>query len=355
MSEYSGQSLSSSDIVGAMSYVGAIDITDIMGHHIAEVSQHSICFRDSYLFYDEEDEVTIPDENKYLEGVEEDQKKIRGDIDFIHMYLEEIGYTPLLSQADELSLARSVVLGDKQAKNKMIESNLRLVVSIARHYNNCGIDFADLIEEGNLGLMLAVGKFKPELGFRFSTYATWWIRHSIERAVMNQGRLVRLPAHVKRKLRTYQRQALAMTKSLGYVPTPRELAAANSESTEKVRKIMELSSGNETLSLDAVMTEGQNDTFADQLEDDNYKDPMLEMQNENMQKILSSLITDLSEQQREVITKRFGLDGSGELSLEQISGDMRISREKVRQLQNSGLRKLHNMVLERGMMDDMVE
>lgn len=297
------------------------------------------------------------------------------DVDPIQFYLKEIGFSPLLSQSEEVALARRIVEGDKAAKNKMIESNLRLVVNIARNYSGCGIDISDLIEEGNLGLISAADKFNPELGFRFSTYATWWIRQSVERAVMNQSRMVRLPIHVIREMRSYHRRSLSDAKDNATdnsvaVGTDAESTAASglqriangldkspeARSATRVRKILnlEIMMGQETISLDAPTNSDEgNGVFADQLEDENARDPSMDIQDENMRKIMAVLVDDLTEMQREILIKSFGLDGRGELSLEQLADNMNLGKERVRQLQNHALRKLRNIIMERGMSDEV--
>ena len=290
------------------------------------------------------------------------------DVDPIQFYLKEIGFSPLLSQSEEVALARRIVAGDKVAKNKMIESNLRLVVNIARNYSGCGIDISDLIEEGNLGLISAADKFNPDLGFRFSTYATWWIRQSVERAIMNQSRMVRLPIHVIREMRSYHRRSLSDAKDNAIdnsfpAGTDAESAPANGldespevRSATRVRKILnlEVMMGQETISLDAPTNSDEgNGVFADQLEDENARDPSMDIQDENMRKIMAVLVDDLTETQREILIKSFGLDGRGELSLEQLADNMNLGKERVRQLQNHALRKLRNIIMERGMSDEV--
>lgn len=323
------------------------------GSEVEDNSRNLSCAFDSVDLGDDINEVDDKSREIKVLTSQKQEELLPKDVNPIQFYLKEIGYTPLLSSTDELALARLVVQGDKTARKRMIESNLRLVVSIARHYVNCSVDLADLIEEGNIGLMWAVEKFNPELGFRFSTYATWWVRQTIERAIMNQGRTVRLPVHVVRELRVYQRKALEVAKKLSRTPTHQELSVAVDRPAEKVRKILSLGINQETLSLDVPVSDGQHKTFAEQLEDENLVDPIITVQDENIQKMLSSLLDDLTEQQREVLVKRFGLDGQGECSLEQVASELEISREKVRQIQNHSLRKLRNTIVSRGIIDEI--
>lgn len=291
------------------------------------------------------------DENVRLRLVE----LLPKETNFIQMYLKEIGYAPLLSAAEELVLARQVVTGDAVARKRMIESNLRLVVSIARHYINCGIDLADLIEEGNLGLMLAVEKFKPELGFRFSTYATWWIRQSIARAIMNQGRMIRLPIHITREIRSYKKKLREATKGLDRELTNEELSALAGKSMGKMEKVLGLGANREVFSLDIPLHDGKGETFGDQIEDENCVDPIAAMQGVSTHKLILGLLDGLSKSQREILIRRFGLDGVGDWSLEKVAKEMRMSREKVRQLQNHALRRLRNIIIERGIMEEVEE
>lgn len=189
------------------------------------------------------------------------------------LYLREIGHAELLTAEDEVKLARRVAKGDIAARNTMVESNLRLVVKIVRRYFNRGLDFADLIEEGNMGLMHAVGKFDPEMGFRFSTYATWWIRQTIERAIMNQGRTIRLPVYVIKELNSYWSTERELAKQLDHEPTPEEIAEKLGKSVEEVRRMMSL--GKDTSSLDDIIYADGDRTVADSIPDEANDNPML--------------------------------------------------------------------------------
>jgi RNA polymerase nonessential primary-like sigma factor len=303
-----------------------------------------------------ETESVEQDEEKEENGQREDKegrgRKKAKVFNATQLYLDGLGEINLLKVEEELQLAREVVKGDKQARKRMIECNLRLVVKIARHYLSCGMDLADLIEEGNLGLITAVEKFKPELGFRFSTYATWWIRQTIERAIMNQSRTVRVPIHILRELRSYKKKTRELTKELEHDPTMQELSEVIDKPINKIQKILDVNQN--TVSLDTPLSgEQQGLTFADQLEDENNANPLDVVQNENVQRLVLKLFEKLDVQQQTILIKRFGLDGSDGMSLEDVAKIVHMSREKVRQIQNNALRRLRNVMLEYGMKHDL--
>jgi RNA polymerase nonessential primary-like sigma factor len=298
------------------------------------------------------------------DGVRDAHAHVRSDTPFkdydaMQLYFEEIGYRPLLSADAELELARKVVHGEAKARQLMIESNLRLVVSIARRYINRGLDLADLIEEGNLGLITAVEKFNPELGYRFSTYATWWIKQNIQRAIMNYGSMVRLPVHRWREIDQYRRKSSEMAKKIKHTPTAKELSVSMNKPIAEVEAVLALGQGRGTISLDVPLAvdsknDGKNKTFGEQIEDESTLNPEEELQEESVHEVLFEMMACLSEEQRKVLIRRFGLDGSGEeVSLDQVASSMGASREKVRQLQNNALRKLRNVITARGIIDAM--
>jgi RNA polymerase nonessential primary-like sigma factor len=290
---------------------------------------------------------------KSKSAVEKVRKTKMGN-DPTSLYMKEIGFTSLLTAKEELKLARKVVKGDKEARRKMIESNLRLVISIARRYTYCGLDFADLIEEGNLGLIQAVEKFNPKMGFRFSTYATWWIRQSVERAIMNQSRTVRLPVHLIKELSSYRRKAFALSKTLEREPTADELAMMINEPVERIRHVMSLEK--DSISLDRVISPENSETsFVDTLADENQLDPVDLLQNADLPELVGNYLDKLNVLHQEVLARRFGLRGYERATLEEIAADMGISREKVRQIQNAALRRLRNAMLENGVTSDVME
>ncbi|EKD54916.1 MAG: hypothetical protein ACD_60C00033G0002 [uncultured bacterium] len=268
------------------------------------------------------------------------------------IYLSEIGYSPLLTAEEEVYYARLVQKGDAKARAKMIESNLRLVVKISRRYYNRGLEFLDLIEEGNLGLLRAVEKFDPERGFRFSTYATWWIRQTIERAIMNQTRTVRLPVHVVRELNTYLRAARQLMKTQEREPTYKDIAEALNKPVEDVKDMMELNE--RVVSLDTMI--GGNDIqggpgrpMLEALADKRKTDPAELLADEHLSEQLEQCLKELNEKQREVLCRRFGLQGHERQTLEEVGEAIGFTRERVRQIQMSALKALREIMLKRGM------
>lgn len=263
-------------------------------------------------------------------------------IDPTQIYLRELGYKSLLTAKEELKLARLVQKNDPAARKEMIESNLRLVVKIARHYLNRGLPFLDLIEEGNLGLMTAVEKFDPERGFRFSTYATWWIRQTIERAIMNQSRTVRLPIHVIKELNIYLRAAKKLTQELDHEPSAEEIATLIDKPIEDIRRMLKLVP--DATSLDTpISSEGQR-SIADILTDDNNIDPAQLVQEQDMYQHVHRWLDKLDERHREVIIRRFGLFDHEKGTLETVGKAVGLTRERVRQLQVDALKLLREMI-----------
>ena len=267
------------------------------------------------------------------------------------LYLNEIGYSPLLTAEEEVYYARLVQKGDAKARTKMIESNLRLVVKIARRYYNRGLDFLDLIEEGNLGLLRAVEKFDPERGFRFSTYATWWIRQTIERAILNQTRTVRLPVHVIRELNMYLTAARELMKTYEREPSYKEIADSLNKPVENVKDMMELNE--RVVSLD-VMVGGESNLgsgrpLLDALADKHKNDPAELLADERLTKHLEECLAELNERQREVLCRRFGLGDYERETLEEVGAAIGLTRERVRQIQMNGLKALREIMLKRGM------
>ena len=274
--------------------------------------------------------------------------------DATKMYLREIGFSPLLNAEEEIELSRETQKGNQKARQKMIESNLRLVVSIAKQYVNSGMDLLDLVEEGNLGLIRAVEKFNPELGFRFSTYATGWIRQMIERAIMNQSRTIRLPVHVAKELQSYRKLARELAKTLDHQPTPKELTKVINRSETEIQQVMNLD--NNTVSIDTpLFGEYNNTSFADIMVDENNVDPVQRIQTEVIIDLVDQWLDKLGELPKEVIARRFGLCGYERSTLKEISALMRVNYEKVRRIQDLGLRKLRNIANSCGFSREIVE
>ena len=260
------------------------------------------------------------------------------DVDATHLYLREIGFSELLTAEEEIHYGRLSKKGDVAARNRMIESNLRLVVKISRRYINRGLPLLDLINEGNLGLIRAVEKFDPERGFRFSTYATWWIRQTIERALMNQTRTIRLPVHVLKEINVYLRAAKQLTQSLSHEPNANEIAEFLDVPVSDVKKMLDKQ---ERITSFDTPVEGDGDrTLLDAIPDDSSYDPSSMLQSDQVKKHLDNWLDGLPDKQREVILRRFGLRGYDVATLEQVGEEVGVTRERVRQIQVEALKKL---------------
>lgn len=268
-------------------------------------------------------------------------------MDATQIYLGEIGFSPLLSAEEEVYFSRLALKGDQAARKRMIESNLRLVVKIARRYINRGLALLDLIEEGNLGLIRAVEKFDPERGFRFSTYATWWIRQTIERAIMNQTRTIRLPIHVVKELNIYLRAARELSQKLDHEPTPEEIAFALDRPVDEVRKMLKL---NEKItSVDTPVAGASEKQLLDVIADEKELGPETELQDEDIRQHLVVWLNELNPKQREVLARRFGLLGYEPSTLEDVGHEIGLTRERVRQIQVEALRRLREIVTHQGL------
>lgn len=268
------------------------------------------------------------------------------------LYLNEIGFSPLLTAEEEVYFARQIAKGDESARQRMIESNLRLVVKIARHYINRGLPLLDLIEEGNLGLMRAVEKFDPERGFRFSTYATWWIRQTIERAIMNQTRTVRLPIHVVKELNVYLRAARELAQRLDHEPSAEEIAAMVDKPLEEVKHMLGLNE--RVTSIDAPASNEADKPLLDTLPDLHDNDPEHILEDENLREHLEKWMKELNENQREVIARRYGLLGYDRATLEDVGQIIGLTRERVRQIQVEGLKALRKVMEKYGFSQDVI-
>ncbi|MCG6975502.1 MAG: RNA polymerase sigma factor RpoS [Acidiferrobacterales bacterium] len=264
--------------------------------------------------------------------------------DATRLYLKEIGFSPLLTAEEEVYFARLAQKGDESGRKRMIESNLRLVVKIARRYMNRGLALLDLIEEGNLGLIRAVEKFDPERGFRFSTYATWWIRQTIERGIMNQTRTIRLPVHIVKEINIYQRAARHLAQKLDREPTPEDVANLLDKPIDDVKSMMGLNE--RVASVDAPMDADPDRSLLDAIADESVQAPENIMQSEAMQTQIQAWLQELSDKQRQVVERRFGLNGHEIATLEEVGADIGVTRERVRQIQVEALKRLR-MILEK--------
>jgi len=266
----------------------------------------------------------------------------RGDMDATRLYLNEIGFATLLTAEQEVKYSRMAQKGIEEGRKRMIECNLRLVVKIARRYLNRGLPLLDLIEEGNLGLIRAVEKFDPERGFRFSTYATWWIRQTIERGLMNQTRTIRLPIHVVKEINIYLRAARELTQKLDHEPSPEEIADLLDRPVKDVRRMFGL---NERISsIDVPMGPDADRPLLDAIPDVNNPEPFAFLQDENMRDSLDKWMMQLNDKQREVVDRRFGLHGYDTATLEEVGNEIGVTRERVRQIQLEALKRLREIL-----------
>lgn len=272
--------------------------------------------------------------------------------DVTQIYLNDIGHNALLSADEEKALCRRVVQGDFAARQRMIEHNLRLVVNIAKHYINRGLPLLDLIEEGNIGLMHALEKFDPERGFRFSTYATWWIRQSIERAIMNQSRTIRLPVHVIKELNVCLRAQRHLEMQAGREPSLEEVAHLVDKPVEEVRRILNL---NERMaSLDAPLDIDPMLTVGESIPDEQQEEPDELLHNAEIERYVREWLQQLNDKQRTVIERRYGLNGYEICTLEELAASMSLTRERVRQIQIEGLETLRRLLRRKGVSKDML-
>lgn len=274
------------------------------------------------------------------------------DVDATNIYLREIGYASLLTAEEEVELGRMVQKGDEAARKKMIEANLRLVVKISRRYSNRGLALLDLIEEGNIGLMRAVEKFDPELGFRFSTYATWWIKQTVERALMSQTRTIRLPIHVVKRLNTYLRAARSLAQKLDHDPSAEEIAQLLDVPVGEVAKILELNE--RVTSVDLPIGRDGDNTIVETIADPSGTGPEESLEGLEISEELDVLLDQLNDKQAEVIARRFGLRGHDPQTLEDVGKAVGLTRERVRQIQVEALRKLRILMLREGLDSDVL-
>lgn len=270
--------------------------------------------------------------------------------DATRLYLSEIGFSPLLTAEEEVYFARRSRRGDEAARKRMIESNLRLVVKIARRYLNRGLPLLDLIEEGNLGLIHAVKKFDPEKGFRFSTYATWWIRQSIERALMNQTRTIRLPIHVVKEINVYLRTARRLAQELDREPSAEEIAAELEREPSDVNRMLGLN--DRTVTSGTYIGRDGERNLLDMIPDSDEVDPSNQAQLDDVHDVLEHWLERLTDKQRAVVERRFGLHGYERATLEQVGEQIGVTRERVRQIQLDALARLRSIMESHGLSQD---
>jgi RNA polymerase nonessential primary-like sigma factor len=282
--------------------------------------------------------VTLKEEKNTVESKED----VPSSLDATQIYLSEIGFSPLLTAEEEVYFSRLSLKGDEPSRKRMIESNLRLVVKIARRYNNRGLPLLDLIEEGNLGLIRAVEKFDPERGFRFSTYATWWIRQTIERAIMNQTRTIRLPIHVVKELNIYLRASRELIQKLDHEPTAEDIAEHLDKPVTDVNKMLRL---NERIaSVDTPFAGDSEKALLDVIADEKSAGPENDLQSDDMSNNIVYWLNELNTKQREVLARRFGLMGYEPATLEDVGREIGLTRERVRQIQVEALKRLRDIL-----------
>jgi RNA polymerase primary sigma factor len=260
----------------------------------------------------------------------------------IKIYLREIGQVPLLTVQDEIRLAARIKKGDKHARQQMIKANLRLVVKIAHDYSNLGLPLLDLISEGNIGLMKAVERFDPKKGGKLSTYAAWWIKQSIKRALANQAKTIRLPVHLVDKISRMKRMIHAMSETLGREPTDQELADRLNMPVAKVTQLRTISV--RPASLDAPIGDDDSTEFSEIVGDEAAATPFEMLRDKTLRQDITELLTELDEREARILTLRFGLDGSKPLTLEDVGREFKVTRERVRQIQNMALTKLRRLM-----------
>ena len=284
--------------------------------------------------FEEEEEIVELDNVGLLEGV--------GTEDPVRMYLKEIGTVPLLTAEEELELAKRKSEGDPVAKDKLIEANLRLVVSIAKRYTGRGMSFLDLVQEGNLGLIKGVEKFDYEKGYKLSTYATWWIRQSVTRALADHARTIRVPVHMVETINRMSKMQRKLTLELGYEPSTQELANALDITEEKVLEIMQIA--REPASLETPIGEEDDSNLGDFVADNNTVTPEANIESVMLREHIDVLLEDLKEREKEVIILRFGLRDGHPRTLEEVGKEFNVTRERIRQIEAKALRKLRNPV-----------
>lgn len=278
----------------------------------------------------EEEEPELVPGTSYLDDISDDS---------VRLYLREIGKIPLLTAEEELALAKKVVSGDKRAKDAMAEANMRLVVSIAKRYVGRGLDLLDLIQEGNTGLLRAVEKFDPERGFKFSTYATWWIRQAITRAIADQARTIRIPVHMVETINKLLRTQRRLTQELNREPTNEEIAAAMEMDVDKVEHIMKIKQ--DISSLDASVRDDEEDSvLGDFIEDEDTKTPTESASEQLLKEQVKQILSTLTEREQKILRLRFGLDDGKSHTLEEVGQEFSVTRERIRQIEAKALAKL---------------
>lgn len=297
----------------------------------------------SFDFVDEPDSTELADEEELSDedlAITPENVDSFAD-DSVRMYLREIGKIPLLKPEEEVELAKRYRAGDESAKNKMVEANMRLVVSIAKRYSGRGLDFLDLIQEGNTGLLRAVEKYDPDKGFKFSTYATWWIRQAVTRAIADQARTIRIPVHMVETINKVIRTSRRLTSELNREPTNEEIADALGMDKEKIDYVMKIKQ--DIASLDATVgrdSDDEDSVLGDFVQDDEIDSPEEAASNQVLKEQLAEILSTLSDREQKIIRLRFGIGGGQPHTLEQVGEEFDVTRERIRQIEAKALNKL---------------
>ena len=329
------------------------DVIDIATkNHLSEDEEEDlfnwIQENDEILISGEEDELDEEDEDEGEDEEEDDSEDTSSQVerkksfDSMKAYLQEIGAVDRLTPEEEIEIGRRAAQGDPEAKEIMINANLRLVVAMARKFLNRGLSYQDLIQEGNIGLMRAVEKFDPDKGFRFSTYATWWIRQSVTRALADQARTIRVPVHMVETINKMSKMQRKLTLELGYEPSVTELAEALDMTEDKVMEIMQIA--REPASLETPIGEEDDSNLGDFVADNNVVTPEGNVESVMLREHIDALLGDLKERERQVIVLRFGLEDGHPRTLEEVGKEFNVTRERIRQIEAKALRKLRNPV-----------
>ena len=314
-----------------LEYLEKNNIDVLQDDNVEDTTELLLDTEDEMILSDE-DEVEIIDDADVLEGVSTE--------DPVRMYLKEIGNVPLLSTEEEVALAQRVEAGDESAKKQLIEANLRLVVSIAKKYVGRGMPFLDLIQEGNMGLMKAVDKFDYSKGFKFSTYATWWIRQAITRGIADTGRTIRVPVHMVETINKTLRMTRTLLQELGREPTPEEVADRLGVPVARVREVLKIS--RDPVSLDTPIGEEDDSHLGDFIEDDSALSPADSAAFSMLREELSTALESLTDRERQVVQLRFGLIDGRARTLEEVGKEFNVTRERIRQIEAKALRKLRH-------------
>lgn len=306
----------------------------------------------------EQSDVFPEEVEKEYEGKREDESEIlhseRGsEEDPVRMYLKEIGRIPLLSSEEEIELAKRMEMGDEEAKKKLSEANLRLTVSIAKRYSGRGMQFLDLIQEGNLGLIKAVEKFDYRKGYKFSTYATWWIRQSITRAIADQARTIRIPVHMVETMNRVNRTSRRLLQEYGREPTPEEIAVTMNLPVERILEVSKISQ--EPVSLETPIGEEEDSHLGDFIQDEHVPVPSEEAAHTLLREQLEEVMDTLSDREQKVLALRFGLEDGKPHTLEEVGRDFQVTRERIRQIEAKALRKLRHPTRSRKLRDFLGE